>query len=358
MRVASLGSQVGSRSVQEERKLRYGLKLVVGISLVLWLVGGHRPEGMVMGWRRIAACLAGIPTVWFLLILAAYLAGQSLCAWKWSLLARGLGFRRPLRFYWLTYLGAMFCSLFLPTAVGGDVFRALSLTRGVPLGPRLLGAEASEGGHLPKREPDGGRGGLLRSATVSVLADRGTGVLAMAWIAAVAAAAVSIPRWAVASLDLVCALLTLGFVLPFWLRHRFARSGFVARVLACWDDPRRLLLALGAAFVFQALLGVTYGLLGHALALGVDLRFYFLLCPLVSITAVAPVSINGLGVREAALVALFPLAGVGRDHALAFGLAWSAVITLADLLGGLALFGADLDLHRPDPMVSEQRAGR
>ena len=56
-----------------------------------------------------------------------YLAGQSVCAWKWGLLAQSLGFRRKLRFYWLHYLGGMFCSLFLPTSVGGDVYRVLAL---------------------------------------------------------------------------------------------------------------------------------------------------------------------------------------------------------------------------------------
>src|SRR5204862_8285077 len=112
--------------------------------------------------------------------------------------------------------------------------------------------------------------------------------------------------------------LTLGFIAPLVVRPGFARRGFLGRALACWDQPRLLLAALGAAFLFQVTVGVIYALLGQALGLRVPLIFYFLLCPLVSVAAMAPVTINGLGVREAALIALFPLAGVGADQAVAF----------------------------------------
>lgn len=308
-----------------ERKLRYGLKLIVGLALVAWLLWQH-------GWHRILTCLEGVSPAWFALTVVTYLAGQSLCAWKWGLLAANLGFRRSQRFFWVNYLGGMFCSLFLPTSVGGDVFRVLALAR---------------------------RGGDRVGATVSVLADRGTGVLAMVWIATVAAvlSSVPLPRWATMTLYLVCGLLTLAFLAPFWLRPRFARSGCFARVAACWDNPGQLLLALAAAFLFQALLGVIYVLIGQSLALGIDARFYFVLCPLVSIAAMAPVSINGLGVREATLAALFPLIGVGAARAVAFGLVWTGAVTAADLFGGIALLCLDAGGNGHVPSESKQHAG-
>jgi glycosyltransferase 2 family protein len=314
-----------------ERKLRYGLKLTVGLALVAWVVWQH-------GWHRILACLAAVSPAWFALTVVTYLAGQSLCAWKWSVLAESLGFHRKLRFYWVNYLGGMFCSLFLPTSVGGDVYRVLALA-----GPGTARA----------------RGKDRLGATVSVLADRGTGVLAMVWIAALAASvsSVPLPRWATLALCLVCAALTLGFAIPFWYRPRFARSGFLGRVMACWDSPRLLLAALGAAFLFQALLGVIYILIGQALGLGIDFRFYFLLCPLASIAAMAPVSINGLGVREATLAALFPLIGIGAARAVAFGLAWTATVTLADLFGGIVLLCLDAGVNGHASSRCKERVG-
>ena len=91
--------------------------------------------------------------------------------------------------------------------------------------------------------------------------------------------------------------------------------------------------------------------------LRIDIKFYFLLCPLVSIAAMAPVSINGLGVREATLVALFPMVGVGADRALAFGLAWSGMVTLADLFGGIALLCVDADTPIASKPRGKARAG-
>ena len=55
----------------------------------------------------------------------------------------------------------------------------------------------------------------------------------------------------------------------------------------------------------------------------------------------APITINGLGVREATLAALFPLVGVSAARAVAFGLVWTAAVTLADLFGGIALLCLD-----------------
>lgn len=315
MSTASVPAEPRSAGAAGKRTLRWGLKLGLGIALVAWIVG----KG---GWRGVAQSLAGVSPLWLLLALATYLVGQSLCAWKWSRLAGSLGFRRPLRFYWVNYLGAMFPSLFLPTSVGGDVFRAVALVRGGSAAP----------------------GGDKVAATVSVLADRGTGVLAMVWIAALASfiqPSLRFPVWATEALYVLCGSLTLGFLAPFFYRPAFARRGLPGRALACWDHPPTLLASLAAAFLFQLLLCVIYVLLGRALGLPVDAPFYFLLCPVVSAAAMSPVTVNGLGVREAALVALFPRVGIGAEQAVAFGLAWTGMVTLASLGGGLVLLLAD-----------------
>lgn len=263
-------------------------------------------------WNHVAASLSHLSLGWFGVALLTYLAGQSLCGWKWGVLASSLGFRQPLRFYWVNYLAAMFPSLFLPTTVGGDVYRTVALAQ---------------------------QDGRKVEAGVSVLADRGTGVLAMAWIAAIACLLLpgGLPAVGAQAIYWLCGALTLGFVAPFFVRPAFARRGLLGKALACWDQPGPLLLSLGAAFVFQASVGLIYVFLGRALALDVPLSFYFLLSPLVSIAAMSPITINGLGERTAALVLLFQLQKVGADRAVAFGLAWTGMSTLAALFGGLVL---------------------
>ena len=61
--------------------------------------------------------------------------------------------------------------------------------------------------------------------------------------------------------------------------------------------------------------------------------------------------------REATLAALFPLIGVGADRAVAFGLTWTATVTLADLFGGIVLLGMDAGVNGHAPSRSKKPAG-
>jgi uncharacterized membrane protein YbhN (UPF0104 family) len=283
------------------------LKLALALVALVWVAWRGK-------FNALAHCFATASPGWFVLAVVTYLAGQSLCAWKWGLLSRGLGFRKSPRFYWMHYLGAGFVSLFLPTGIGGDVFRALAL--------------AQETGHRGR-------------ATVSVLADRGTGVLSLVWIAAAAAAllpqAPTLPPVLHQGLYAVGAVATAGFALPFFLRGRIRTGKRLGLLLMCWDDPRGLLQALGLAFVFQLLLGTIYLLLGMALSLPLDAGLYYAVGPLASLAAMIPFSLNGIGERAAATVFLFTLAGVPEERAVAFAMAWVALSTLSAMFGGLIL---------------------
>lgn len=295
-------------SRKPRKLLQFLIKLALAALLVGWLAG---PQG----WRKISASLAAIPPGAVALGVLIYLGGQSLCAWKWGVLARALGFRQPFRYFWAHYFSAMFVSLFLPTGVGGDVYRTAVLAR----------------------HPEGGdRTGAL----ISVLADRGTGVLALAWIAAVAAwlsPVVGLPpgvRYAVLG---ACGVLTLGFLAPFAVRPPAAGKPFWVRVFECWRHPHALAAAVGAALVFQVLACTIFLLLGSGMGLKVSPAFYFLACPVAALASMIPLTFNGLGERTTALVVLFGMAGVGREPAVALGLAWTAVLALASLVGGLFL---------------------
>lgn len=302
----TIGSPVAGR---ERAAIPYAVRAALAVVVVAWLA--LRGDLASLG-----ATLGRLSLPWFAGALVLYLVGQSLCAWRWSLLAGALGFRRSARFYWTVYLGAMFPSLFLPTSVGGDLLRILAL----------------------------GRRGQHAAATVSVLGDRGTGFLALVWIAALAATAGPFQqRPALSVLYGGCAALTLGFVLPFRFRPRFRPGSFPDRVLECWRQPGRLLAALGAAAAFQVIDCLTHAMLGRALGLSAPISFYFLLCPLVSIAGMSPITLYGIGERTAATLFLFAAIGVGREAALAFGLAWTTMALLAALFGGavLLLFGEE-----------------
>ncbi len=97
--------------------------------------------------------------------------------------------------------------------------------------------------------------------------------------------------------------------------------------------------ALGGALALSLLLQVNvviaYYLLAQSLGLPVPFLNYFLIIPAALLVLMAPVSINGIGLREGAFVFFLGLYGIGRDEAVAF--AWIAygVLLIQGVLGGL-----------------------
>ena len=283
------------------------LRIFVSLALIAYLSWG-------MQWSGVIASLGSLRLGWFGVALLSYLAGQMLCAYKWRLLGQAIGLQGSYGRYWLAYFSGMFMNLFLPTSVGGDVGRSLMLANG--------------------------RQGL-RPAIVSVLADRGTGLLALSWVALAAermlvnAGLPDVVRWSIWGL---AAALTLGCLLPFlaprWLDGRGETLKIANR---CWRSPARFGSAVGMSLIFQAGLAVVHGLLGQAMGLNVPWGYYFLVSPLAALAAMMPISIYGLGFREGALVLLLGLRGIEREAALGFGVAWLLLVTLLSLVGGAIL---------------------
>jgi uncharacterized membrane protein YbhN (UPF0104 family) len=105
--------------------------------------------------------------------------------------------------------------------------------------------------------------------------------------------------------------------------------------------PFSNLRTLAACFTLSALsqlLGLVGAwLVGESLGLHLSMISYFACVPVVWLATSIPVSIAGLGVREASFVLLFGSLGVTREHAAAIGVLNSAMALLTGLAGGLAM---------------------
>ncbi|MEI8190102.1 MAG: lysylphosphatidylglycerol synthase transmembrane domain-containing protein [candidate division NC10 bacterium] len=286
----------------------------------------------VLFWRVDRAAfvrsLQTLPVPLFLGCVALYALGYLLSTIRWQLLLQAEGIRLPFWRLALVYLQGTFFNLFLPTLIGGDVVRGFFIYR-------------MTHGH--------------DAAIASIMVDRLSGFAAMILIAvgalAFAYGTLNDPQVAVLVLG-VAALFTLFMFALVNNRLkdlvagllRFAGLGRFEEKLQGLVDAlhryRHHYRALGQAFLLsvllQVLIIVTFYLIGVGLNLGVPLVYFLVFVPLTTVVAMLPVSVAGLGVREAGAIYFFAKVGVDASAALGMSLVCFSLSLIMSSLGGLA----------------------
>ena len=285
-------------------RARLGRWLKPAVTIALYL--------FVFYWTDFRAILGRLRTAELAPLAAAillYAAGQTLSALKWRLLLRPVrlttSFARLVGFYFT----GMFFNLFLPTIVGGDAVKALLLAR-------ETGAPAR--------------------ATMSVFMERNTGLCALLAVALV---------WLL-SLGYVIANVTLMSPMAYHLVDRVIaatplsrmrpRAATLYQAVAPYKAAvPTLAAALVLSLAFQLLVIAVVFLNARALNLVVPISAVAVFVPLVSLAGMVPVSVNGLGVREALYILLFGQIGVTAEVAVSLALLYLAVTVVASLPGGV-----------------------
>lgn len=301
------------------KRLLVAAKLVVSLGLIAWLLYLADPS-------RVWARLANVDIVPFAFGLMLLFCQTWLSAGKWRWILRADGVVQPffplLRIY---FIGG-FLSLFLPTSFGGDIYRVAAIRNSVHL---------AEG-------------------TASVLFDRLTGLFALLCLALVGLVAVAGSRviggWAllVLSVGVVGFLLLNSRLAVRWLEAMETNRvlAFPAKLVRSFQAYRRSpTMVVGALFI-SAIFQLNTVIINsaYAKALGLDIEFSALLMvvPLAYLTEMLPVSINGIGIRETALVALLVSIGYPADYGLAIGILIIAGRYLIGLIGGSLLLTSSI----------------
>lgn len=248
-----------------------------------------------------------------LLLIAGGFAGAA--SWFCVLRSRvsPLAFRDVAASHWI----GMFFNSFLPTNFGGDVVK----------GYRLARAQ--------------GQAGFV---VVSLLIDRAVNLCALGVIGLVALLLQPGRReWLVALAVALGALLTAASLGANRLRTRIARWPRTPRrahvaelldpVLALAAAPRRLFPLLLAAGASQILKTWQTVFVIRALGLDIPALCAWSVVPLFGFVSALPISIGGLGVREAVAHHLAAPLGMDNTHLVAFSLAGHAMVVLVNMLG-------------------------
>lgn len=301
--------------------LLVALKLAVSVSLLSVLLRRADLGGIAAGLRQ-------AEWSWIAIALGVYFLMLAVSAWRWQQLLFAQGVDLPIGRLFESFLVATFFNNFLPSNVGGDVVRIADTAR--PAGSRTL-------------------------ATTVVLLDRGVGLLGLVLVAAVGA---TIARWSAREAGPVGATtlwagLVAGTVvsLPVFLAPRTLHvlAGPIRRLHPEWIDERldRLTGALvrfrqspaamaacfGGAVVVQLILVAFYYALARSLGIPIGFAQLSLLVPVSFLVQMAPISINGLGVREATFGLYFRQLGLPLHSALLLSLGGAAAIMAVSVAG-------------------------
>ena len=113
-----------------------------------------------------------------------------------------------------------------------------------------------------------------------------------------------------------------------------------------------LLWSYGISLIFYLFVAGT--ILTAAMSLGVQIDFLYLLAitPIILLAASAPISLNGLGVAEAGYVVFFQLIGISAEDAFGIALILRMRLLVTALLGGLIFLRPRTHAQAPDTTIT------
>lgn len=273
------------------------------------------------------AALARVPLTRFLFVLIGYLLAHAIGIAKWRMVVNTAGAELDFATSAQCYTGGLFGTLFLPSIIGGDVVR---LAVGLRRSPR----------------PAAVLTGNIADRFLDVAAQAGLVLMGLFLLPGSLPPQLQIPSrgtWFVLG-GIVLGMLALVFLLQRPLlggrsvhfRRRLARLRHALRSVS--RRPQILILGWLLGIFIQSTFLILTALLAASCGLVLPLRIWLFAWPLAKLAAVLPLTQGGIGVREAALVALLAPFGAVAPLVLAAGLVWEGVIITGGLIAGAVAF--------------------
>lgn len=298
------------------------LKLVFSLSIIAFILVKKTPLS------NIGESLKDASLFWICLSFSLHSLGLLISAYRWQILIKAQGDHVPLGFLAKSYLVGNFFNLFLPTRFGGDIVRIWD------------GSQHSKS--------------VLKSTAI-VFMERLSGIIILLFFAL----GVSLFRldlaqrlpviWISLGVGFFGLLAILCFFLPFskTLIEKIPQSGVLGKtrlkiiefreiVFVYKEKKGPFLKALFWAFLLQINVILHYYFVGKALHIDIPLINYFIFIPIVLIILTIPITINGLGLREALYMTIFASYGILSSSAISFSFIADIVFAvIIGVLGGI-----------------------
>lgn len=249
------------------------------------------------------------------------------CLIRWIILLKAADIHLPLKRIVISFSGGVFFNLILPSTIGGDLMRSLDLAA-----------------HTKKP----------KEIVATVLLDRLSGYIGLV-LMAVAALVVGwkmvrdnsiILSIGIISLLLVAILLVLFNNTIYSRINRFLGASGAGRIkemirslhqeIHIFRSHRKMILKnIGLSLLVQLTSPLSFYFIALALNIKIGLIYFFVYLPIIGAITLLPISIGGLGLRDASTIFFFAKAGVTKDLAFAMSLISFVFVIFYGAIGGL-----------------------
>ena len=299
-------------------KIKNFLRVIVSLTLLIVLL-------FYIDLQEIRRYTPDIISPAILIALAAALAQIIMTSWRWQYLLNVVGVVLPLRLIIRTNVVGIISNIVLLNVIGGLVARAGMLAqRGVEIHSVLSTSI------------------LERLVIVIVLSVMSLGGVAYLGFGLQTHSNIAFRVIAGGALLLVIVLLVLNYALPL-LGGRL--SWVKEKLLSTWQEIRiqaRNFRAMAMTFALTAISQILLVVVGMALAYSTDYTVPLwecaLILPLVALISSLPITIGGLGLREASAVVLLGALGISSEQALMI----SVLISIITLIAACLSFAVDM----------------
>ena len=258
-----------------------------------------------------------------------YTGCQLLSCWRWQVVLWSSGHSAPMSSLLSSYFAGMFLNIFLPGALGGDVYRVYRV------------AQSTKDSEV---------------ALVSVFLERFTGLAALSGLAVIglAPAFKLIGRWDILLLFAACVGSLVGAVLlivspklliclePWLIKFRlstvaarFAKIQILLRTFA--QHRKALILSMGLSLLLQLAIVYYHYLVAQQLKIPISYLELLVFIPIIVVVTLLPISLGGIGLKEGLWVYLFSRIGLSVEQALLLSLTITVLGWMLSLPGAVVL---------------------
>jgi len=300
----------------------FAVKVLVSGLLLTYLIYQTDQEDLF-------AYVQSVP-LWFVLVAwLFYGICQWISAYRWNLFLVVKGIHVRLKTLFSFYMVGMFLNNFLPGAVGGDIVKTTDLYRLTRQGNYAISSVFLERFT-----------GLVGLTVVGVIAAAFTlsssdSLIVLVSVLGTAAIllVVTLIMWFEPLMSLVIKLS--DAMLPKVIGQKF-KELFQA-LHSYRQHPKEMLIAIVVSILLQLMFALYYALFAWQLGIDIDITYFVLFLPAITLVTMLPLSLGGLGIREGLMVLLFSQVGVSSAEILSISLTVHVVNIGLSLFGGAIL---------------------